>query len=486
MSAQRQLTQDQWLHVVKQQPKLRLLTEPRLTPYIPHRPHPPQAAFLLLNHVREVMFGGAAGGGKSDAMLMAALQYVDIPGYSALLLRRTTSDHKLPGSIMDRAQAWLAGTDAKWRERDRMFVFPSGAKIVFGFLEHENDKYRYASAEFQFIGFDELTQFTESMYTFMFSRLRRLKNSRVPIRMRGATNPIGEGADWVRERWGIGLRGKSLEQQRRVFIPSKITDNPSLDREEYEQSLNELDPVTREQLLNGNWEVRPNGGKFRRENFRIIDIAPDRRFKKIVRYWDLASSDPKDGGDPDFTVGAKVGIDEQNGITILDIKRFRRPPGEVEKIVRQTAIEDGRGIHVGMSQDPGQAGVAQIDNYSRYVLPEFTFIGVKESGEKAMRGDVLSAKSYRGEVALKRAGWNGLFLDEAEIFPIGSHDDQIDAVEGARKLLFAEVLNRMRTLSAPGFGKTAASLTNKQIQSQIRGGSRAAKRRRAPRVRGTL
>ena len=93
--------------------------------------------------------------------------------------------------------------------------FPSGASLSFGYLDTEADKYRYQSAEYQFIGFDELTQFSESQYTYMFSRLRRLKGSSVPLRMRGASNPGGYGHEWVKQRF-ITRRGEGG----RIFIPA--------------------------------------------------------------------------------------------------------------------------------------------------------------------------------------------------------------------------------------------------------------------------
>ena len=129
----------------------RILT-PRLTKYIPHLPTSKQTAFLLLQG-REALYGGAAGGGKSDALLMAALQYVDIPGYAAILFRRTFRDLALPGALMTRAESWLTGTDARWNDEEKTWHFPSGATITFGYLEAEKDKFRYQSAEFQFIGF---------------------------------------------------------------------------------------------------------------------------------------------------------------------------------------------------------------------------------------------------------------------------------------------------------------------------------------------
>jgi len=146
-------------------------------PYIPLPTiHPKQAVFLTIP-CSEIFFGGAARGGKSIGLLAAALQFVDRPGYSALLLRKSYTDLALPGALMDLAQQWLNGSGAEWRDRDKQWTFPSGSTLNFGYLETENDKYRYQSASFQFIGFDELSQFAESAYTYLFSRLTRLAGS---------------------------------------------------------------------------------------------------------------------------------------------------------------------------------------------------------------------------------------------------------------------------------------------------------------------
>jgi len=118
--------------------------------YCPHTPTEKQKLFLSMDNEIEVMFGGAGGGGKSDALLMAALKYVHVPGYSALILRRTFKDLNLSGAIMDRAHDWLKGTDAKWNALDHRYRFPSGASLTFGHLHHEADKTNYKSAEFQF------------------------------------------------------------------------------------------------------------------------------------------------------------------------------------------------------------------------------------------------------------------------------------------------------------------------------------------------
>ena len=147
------------------------------------------------------MYGGSSGGGKSSALLMAALQWVEVPGYAAILFRKSYQDLSLPGALMDRATEWLSGTPAKWHGQDKRWTFPSGATLSFGYLDNANDQYRYQSAEFQFIGFDELTQFDEQPYRYLFSRLRRLEGSRIPVRIRAATNPGGRGHLWVRKRF---------------------------------------------------------------------------------------------------------------------------------------------------------------------------------------------------------------------------------------------------------------------------------------------
>lgn len=208
-----------------------------------------QAAFLTLD-CQEAFYGGAAGGGKSDALLAAALQYVDVPRYSALILRKTYTDLALPGAIMSRAEEWLAGTDAQKGNEGKEWTFPSGAKLTFAYLDNEADRYRYKSAEFQFIAFDELTQFSERVYEYLFTRLRATEDINVPLRMRGASNPGDIGHGWVRKRF-IKDREPGV-----VFVPARLDDHPDETfKAGYRQSLGKLDEVTRRQYEDGDWDV---------------------------------------------------------------------------------------------------------------------------------------------------------------------------------------------------------------------------------------
>jgi len=370
----------------------------------------------------EILFGGSAGPGKSSALLMAALQFIEVPGYAAILFRRTYTDLSLPEALMDRANSWLQNTDAKWSDRNKTWTFPSGATLSFGYLESENDKYRYQSSAFQYIGFDELTQFTESQYLYLYSRLRRLKTSYVPLRMRAASNPGGVGHEWVKNRFDVlGKGGKP-------FIPARLEDNPYIDQEEYRKSLNELDPVTRSQLLYGDWSVRHEDGIFKRDWFEVVEDYPHDAQK--VRYWDLAATEPKQGKDPDFTVGVLMA--EKDGIFyIVDVIRERALPLKVERLVRQAAELDGVETKIYMEQEPGSSGVAQIDHYARNVLKGFYFMGVKTTGSKLVRAQPLSAAAEHGNIKIVRGWWNEIFLDEVVLFPQGLHDDQVDAASGA-------------------------------------------------------
>lgn len=390
--------------------------------YIPYEPTIKQAEFLADSYL-EVLFGGAAGPGKSTGLLMASLMYITEPEYSALLLRRTYQDLALPDAIMDVAEQWLRPTDAHWDEETKTWSFPSGATLTFGYLQSEKDKYRYQGAKFNFVGFDELTQFQESQYRYLFSRIRREAGSSIPSRMRASSNPGGIGHIWVKDRF-ITNPEKDV-----CFIPAKMTDNPYLDQEEYLSALAKLDPVTRAQLQDGNWDIAAKGELFKREWIEIVDNAP--KCSNYLRWWDCAATEEKKGKDPDYSIGLLMGV--LNGVYyVLDVQRFRKPPGESDELMSQQATIDGRGVSIREEQEPGSSGKKIISIHSRGIFAGYDYKGVPSTGDKITRAKPFSAACQNGNVKLVRGPWNNEYLWELEMFPQdGVHDDQVDASSGA-------------------------------------------------------
>ncbi|MCK5633433.1 terminase family protein, partial [bacterium] len=202
--------------------KIRIGLTPKLTDYIPHEPTARQTAFLLLCDILEVFFGGAAGGGKSDALLMAALQYVDCPDYAAIIFRDSYTNLSQPNALMEVATDWLGGTDVLWKEKAKTWIFPTGATLTFGSMDKPKDHLKYKGAEFQFIGFDEASDLKWKHIMYMFSRLRKKEVNTVPLRFRLASNPGGISHNKIKKRYINPL----TRRKDTIFIPSKLQDNP--------------------------------------------------------------------------------------------------------------------------------------------------------------------------------------------------------------------------------------------------------------------
>ena len=420
--------------------------EPKMPPYCPEEPSVPQKVFLRTNAI-EALFGGAAGGGKSSALLMAALQFVDVPGYSAIMFRRTFADLGLPGALMDRAKSWLNVHDEiHWNANEYRFTFPSGARLTFGYLNNREDYLRYKSAEFQFIGMDEVTEIREEDYRYLFSRLRRPASgplSQVPLRMRAASNPA---PNWVRQRFIVEGQEKG-----RIFVPSRLTDNPGIDVESYKQSLSALDPVERRRLEEGDWWATTLGSMFDRASFIIIDpmeVPQITSSARAIRFWDLAATEPSASNpDPDWTVGTLM-IFDQGIAYVLDVKKARVKGDKVEQLIAQTAYEDGSIVSIRMEQEPGSAGKNLVDQYARYVLPGYDFQGVRSTGDKVTRARPFAAAVANGNVRVVRGPWLSDWLDEFSSFPEAcAHDDQVDSAVSAFTFLAGLGLPQRKKIS---------------------------------------
>jgi len=425
----------------------------------------PQARFLA-STASEALYGGAAGGGKSAALIVMPLRWVHHPRFSGLILRRETPQLV---ELWQEACALYprAFPGAKADHGKLTWTFPSGARIWFTHVQHEKDIARFDGQAYQLIGFDELTHFTEAMFTRICARLRGPPE--LPKYARATTNPGGEGHEWVFKRWGPWLNpdatpraqageklwylpggengtqwceenstrtevadGKEtvIRARSRVFIPASLSDNPFIG-DEYRAQLAELDAVRRAQLKDGNWLIKPGAGLyFKRGWFKRAEMVP--KGARAIRYWDRAATAAEPGKDPDWTVGLRLW--ELDGIYYIDsIVRMRGTPQEVEATIRATALSDGRSVIVGIEQDPGQAGKFEAEYYVR-ALSGWTVRTYPVMRDKITRAGPVSSQAEHGNVRIVAepgTRWLEAFFEELEGFPDANHDDQIDALSGA-------------------------------------------------------
>lgn len=426
------------------------------------RPNPgPQTRFLA-SDAYEVLYGGAAGGGKTAALVAGALRYAHVPGYTAIILRRTFPE--LDKSVIKQANPLIARAypDAAYNESKKRWRFASGAELYFASCEHDKDVHKLQGAELQYAAFDEATHFSEYIYRYILSRLRTTSRD-VPLRVRAASNPGGPGAEFFINRFAPWLdrrpsyKGPLAEPGQRmwyrngpdgeewtsrddpdalsrVFIPAKLADNPHLDAD-YLKRLRGLGALERAQLIDGDWMATPGAGKVFKRAWFTSFLDHDERpapVVKSVRYWDRAGS--RHG---DYTVGVRADALDDDTFVVADVERFRGTPGEVEARILAVAEGDGPRVRVVLEQDPGQAGKYEVDSYIKK-LAGFNARAVRPTGDKLTRAMPASAQCEAGNVRVVRAGWNGEFFRELEAFPEGSHDDQVDALSGALGQLFSK------------------------------------------------
>lgn len=226
---------------------------------------------------------------------------------------------------------------------------------------------------------------------------------------------------WTYEVFGSGAPDTSL-------VRARTSENPFLPEKFYEIIKGQYSQAFAAQELEGEF-VEGFGTMFQRQWFEILEEVPA-DMEQVVRAWDLAASEPRKGRDPDYTAGVKMG--KKAGIYyILDVRTARLNPAGVEALIKQTADDDGRQVHIWMEREGGASGKSTIAYYTR-VLAGYTFHEDLPSGSKAERANPLAAQAGAGHpgygnVKILRAPWNKEFLDQVECFPLGSHDDIIDA-----------------------------------------------------------
>lgn len=402
-------------------PEVIAALKPRSNRYIAHLcPHPKQAVFMLMPQ-KEVLFGGAAGPGKSYALILSALQYFDVPGYSAVLFRRTYPQLTGEGGLIPKAHEILAGTDAIWNEQKKTYTSPEGATLKFAHLQYDHTAIDHDGMEYQFIGFDELTHFTLYQYTFLMSRLRRPRHLPVPLRVRSTTNPGGPGHAWVKPRFVDNVEKKNS----RLYIPATVKDNPTIDYDEYLEQLMMLPPLQRAQKLHGDWNAAPDGEIFKDRHFKRYDTDPRQlvyTMDEVILSWDCKNAiDTRKVAKKteSYAVGQVWGKRDANVYLLAEVRGLWGGDDTVKEFKAQS--EGWRTARAKLVEQKA-AGVYLIKRL-RDEVPGI--VPVSPTGSKASRGEAITPFCDAGNVWIPNEilnPWVSDWLHEVLQFPAVPND----------------------------------------------------------------
>jgi len=415
------------------------------------------------------IYGGAAGGGKTYALLLEPLRHIDNPEFGGVIFRRESVQITNEGGLWDTSFNIYSQIDGQPKHSPhKQWQFMSGASITFNNLNREADTLNWQGAQIPYIGYDELTHFTEKQFWYMLSRNRSLCG--VKPYTRATCNPdadswVAELVDWyidqdtgypIQERSGairyfIRIDGKLLWANTRqelmqkypgalpksfTFIPATLADNKILNDvdPDYRANLQALGRVERERLLMGNWKIKAQSGSyFPNEKLQVISAVPT-DVKTWVRKWDLAATEPSElNPSPSATASVLMGRRSNGRFVIADGINIRKPANIVRDMLRNIAGQDktnyGRVLTI-VPQDPGQAGKDQAASLIA-LLAGYWVKAVRETGSKQTRAEPLSAQWQAGNVDIVEGGWNREYLREMHSFPEADHDDYVDASSGA-------------------------------------------------------
>jgi predicted phage terminase large subunit-like protein len=386
------------------------------------------------------------------------MRHVRNPDFGGVIFRRTGPEIRNEGGLSDESQniypyfgAWARETTLEW-------FFPSGAKMRFAHLEHEQDKYSWQGAQVAYFGFDELTHYTETQFFYLLSRNRSTSGVRPYVRcgtnphalswVKGFLSPWLEGPHEERAasgelRWFIRDGGEILwvpegtpHALSVTFVRASVYDNRILleKNPEYLAWLMAQTPVERARLLEGDWDIVEAGNFFDRAWFPPPVPSVPKGVKRC-RFWDMAASKPRPGyTDPDWTVGLLMAKDENNEVYIEDVQRIRDTPLAVEQLILSVSATDRSSfgsVEIVMEQEPGSSGVIVTDSFRRK-LAGYPFVPQRSTGDKRERAKPLSSYAQGGHVKLVAGHWNHDLLNEFSAFPTpGVHDDRVDAASGA-------------------------------------------------------
>ena len=325
-----------------------------------------QADFLA-RFEDEALYGGAAGGGKSEALVAEALRQAHIPHYRALILRKTYPELS---ELIDKSQRYYRGAfpGAQWSEARHMWRFPSGAKIYFGAMQHTNDRFKYQGRAYDYIAFDELTHFTQDEYLYLLSR-NRASGPGTRVYLRASANPGGIGHGWVKARFltpappmqtiweDVQVRTPDgavhTARRSRIFVPSTVFDNQILLQNDpaYAARLAALPDADRRALLYGDWDAfagqvfsewRADPAHYADRRYtHVVDPVPIPRGWRVVRGFDFGYSRPFSVGwwaiSPD---GALCRIRELYGCTGTPNEGVRWEPARIAREIKKIEQDD--------------------------------------------------------------------------------------------------------------------------------------------------
>ena len=381
-----------------------------------------------------VIYGGAAGSGKTHLMLLRPLLQIHDPKFNAIFFRRTGPQLSGAGSVWDEAKELYLEFGAHIRENDREIIFPTGAKIKFSHMEHEKNKLDHQGKQYTHVYFDEGTHFTQGQITYLMSRLRSA--AKVKSSMFISCNPdpdsfIAKLIDWWLDDDGFPDENKSgikkfygsvnndtfftdTEEEmselypqvcwvwnpnlkKNIYVPPKtitfiggtIFDNPALieANPNYLAELNALPQIEKDRLLHGNWYARPEGSShFQRKWLPVVDKVP--KGSIFCRAWDKAATEPSEvNAHPDYTASIKMAKDRHGFFYLIgdyheenydkkDCKqtkvegRFRERSGKRDALIHKQTEQDGNDCTVVFSQDPGSAGVTEYTESAKKLITD--------------------------------------------------------------------------------------------------------------------
>jgi len=445
-----------------------MTSEPRFTP----QPGPQER--FLESSADIVIFGGAAGGGKTWSLLMEPLYHIDNPKFGAVLFRRTYPEIVIEGGMWDESEEIYPAAGGRPVKGDLYWTFPSGAKVTFSHLQYEKNLRDYLGAQIPLIGMDQLELFTSKMFFYLLSRNR--STAGLSSYFRATCNPepgwLADFLDWwiaedgyanmdragrvryfVRDDQGEITWGDSRHELESshpgtgaksvTFIPSTIHDNKILLAKDpgYLASLQALPLVERARMLGdpvrgGNWRIKDSAGNvFNRAWFKIVDAVP--AGGTVVRRWDFAATEKElTKADPDYTASClmlRVGA----SFYILDATAEQIGPAEIERTFKNTAEQDRarcaaeeREYLLRWEMEGGSAG--KRDTYRLISeLQGYDARGIKSTGDKITRAKPLAVQAEAGNVYLLRGPWIERWLTQMNAIPDWPHDDEMDAAAGA-------------------------------------------------------